>query len=180
MQCSNPIKVLGLVWDAHIDCLYPSPKPEPINFISAKTCHFKMHLKYIWSFGTHHPSDHLRQVIFTKAVATTSWMGQWSWWGALCSLEYNCYIVIYLMLQHCHILKGVSLHYTMLMQFCMSLYWCQPKGIRYSCIFSVWNRFTACDVQDQSCTCQATFIAKTWADGGRNCCTIVLVHWDIT
>ena len=31
------MKVLGLVWDAQLDLLYPSPRPEPINFTSAKT-----------------------------------------------------------------------------------------------------------------------------------------------
>ena len=36
-EASNPVKVLGLAWDAHLDLLYPSPIPEPINFTSAKT-----------------------------------------------------------------------------------------------------------------------------------------------
>ena len=34
---SNPVKVLGLVWDSQSDVLYPSPKPEHLNFTSAKT-----------------------------------------------------------------------------------------------------------------------------------------------
>ena len=37
METSNPVKVLGLVWDAQLDLIYPSPKPETVNFTSAKT-----------------------------------------------------------------------------------------------------------------------------------------------
>ncbi|XP_065895716.1 uncharacterized protein [Dysidea avara] len=36
-ESGNPVKVLGLVWDVQTDLIYPSPKPEPSNFISAST-----------------------------------------------------------------------------------------------------------------------------------------------
>lgn len=36
-EASNPVKVLGLVWGVQLDLLYSSPKPDPINFTSAKT-----------------------------------------------------------------------------------------------------------------------------------------------
>ena len=36
-ESGNPVKVLGLVWDVQTDLIYPSPKPEPSNFISART-----------------------------------------------------------------------------------------------------------------------------------------------
>ena len=37
METSNPVKVLGLVWDAQLDLIFPSPKPESIVFTSART-----------------------------------------------------------------------------------------------------------------------------------------------
>ena len=37
MEPNNPVKVLGLVWDAQLDLIFPSPKPESVNFTSART-----------------------------------------------------------------------------------------------------------------------------------------------
>ena len=37
METNNPVKVLGLVWDAKLDLIFPSPKPESTNFTSART-----------------------------------------------------------------------------------------------------------------------------------------------
>ena len=37
MEASNTVKVLGLVWDAQLDLIFPSPKPDSVNFTSART-----------------------------------------------------------------------------------------------------------------------------------------------
>ena len=52
--------------------------------------YFEVHFKHLRPIGIYHSSDHLRKVILTTTVATTSQIGQWSWWGTLCSLAHNC------------------------------------------------------------------------------------------
>lgn len=37
MESDNPVKVLGLVWNAKMDLILPSPKPGSVDFTSAKT-----------------------------------------------------------------------------------------------------------------------------------------------
>lgn len=121
METSNPVKVLGLVWDAQLDLIFPSPKPESVNFTSARTK--RAILKCASSIFD--PLGLITPVtISAKLFIQQLWQQRHKWDSDLDEHSVQLGIpllVIYSMLQCCHTLEGALPHYTLLMQFYMFL-----------------------------------------------------------
>ena len=118
METNNLVKVLGLVWDAKLDLIFSSPKPEYTNFTSARTKHaiLKCASSIFDPLGLITPIT-----ISAKLFIQQLWQQHHEWDSDLDEQLCTAWNTIACDILHATMLEGALPHYTVLMQFYMSL-----------------------------------------------------------
>jgi len=149
METSNPVKVLGLMWNAQLDLIFLSPKPEFIVFTSARTK--RAILKCASSIFD--PLGLITPVTISAKLFMQQLWQQWHDWDSdldekLCT-EWNAIA--------CDILQATTLSsprrcIATLHNADVVLHVFADASQRVYGAAAYWNRIVSCDVKGQSST----------------------------